>query len=308
MFSLIPGRKRPTAVSFSVLSIPGAPIDPYWNRLLDHMPGYEADREIAVAAHRLSGWPVMLAVCAIFRNEARHLAEWVAFHLDQGVQRFYLYNNESTDDWQPALAPHADVIEVTDWPGEAQQKRAYHDCFIKHRLDTRWMAMIDIDEFLFSPPGASLPEVLNAFPPVAAVAANWRTYGTSGHRSAPAGRTLAGFTHRAVDHHPINTHIKSIVFPMLVVAFSNAHHFIGIGPTLGERGDLVESPWRAPPTAELLRVNHYYTRSLSEFEAKTSRIRPTTDEHPPEPDHEALNAVYDPILALRAPRRAAGRA
>ena len=39
-----------------------------------------------------------LAVCAIYRNEAPYLREWIEFHRLVGVERFFLYNNESTDD------------------------------------------------------------------------------------------------------------------------------------------------------------------------------------------------------------------
>ena len=31
--------------------------------------------------------PIGLAVCAIFRDEARYLAEWVSFHRVQGVEQ-----------------------------------------------------------------------------------------------------------------------------------------------------------------------------------------------------------------------------
>src|SRR5512133_3338974 len=58
--------------------------------------------------------PVGLAVCAIFRDEARYLAEWVSFHRVQGVEKFYLYDNRSTDDWRSEREPElaAGVVEV----------------------------------------------------------------------------------------------------------------------------------------------------------------------------------------------------
>jgi hypothetical protein len=244
---------------------------------------------------------VRLAVCAIFKDEAPYLAEWIHFHIAQGVERFYLYDNNSTDDWVTALKPYEDVVEVTHWPHESGQLVAYRDCFLKHRLDTRWLAVIDVDEFLFSPTGDGLLEVLDRFPPCASVAANWRTYGTSGHIEPPDGGVLPSYRYRTPDTHPVNRHIKSIVFPALVVIFSNSHHFVGMGPTLGESGDLVEAPWREPPTANLLRINHYYTRSLLEFdakfEAKSNRARVNGAAQPERPNHDEFNAVYDPILA-----------
>ena len=61
-------------------------------------------------------WQVRLAICAIFRDEARYLAEWLEFHQRQGVERFYLYENNSTDDWERALAPFSDAVELHRWP------------------------------------------------------------------------------------------------------------------------------------------------------------------------------------------------
>ncbi len=99
--------------------------------------------------------PITLAVCAIFRDEARYLAEWVTFHRVQGVERFYLYDNLSTDDWRSELEPEiaAGIVEVRHWPDVPGQASAYEDCLRRHRTDTRWIAFIDIDEFLFSPTG-----------------------------------------------------------------------------------------------------------------------------------------------------------
>ena len=34
-----------------------------------------------------------LGVCAIFRDEARFLDEWISFHAGVGATHFYLYNN-----------------------------------------------------------------------------------------------------------------------------------------------------------------------------------------------------------------------
>ncbi len=59
-----------------------------------------------------------LSVCAIYKNEARYLAEWIEFHLLAGVEHFFLYDNNSTDDHRDVLAPYvrAGLVSVTDWP------------------------------------------------------------------------------------------------------------------------------------------------------------------------------------------------
>src|SRR5262245_21968687 len=41
--------------------------------------------------------PHALAVCAIFKDEAKFLDEWIRFHARVGVTRFYLYDNGTRD-------------------------------------------------------------------------------------------------------------------------------------------------------------------------------------------------------------------
>lgn len=70
-----------------------------------------------------------LAVCALFRNEARYLDEWVRFHHAMGAQHFFLYDNNSDDDPRSVLAPFIDAGGVTliPWPTpfhEGAQKKA----------------------------------------------------------------------------------------------------------------------------------------------------------------------------------------
>lgn len=76
--------------------------------------GLAVSRRVGYARAR---WPrpfgtrpaIQLAVCAIFKNEARYLAEWVTFHRLMGVQHFSLYNNGSADDWVRELIPELDA-------------------------------------------------------------------------------------------------------------------------------------------------------------------------------------------------------
>ncbi len=49
-----------------------------------------------------------LAVVAIFKDEGKYLREWVDYHLLAGVEHFYLYNNDSSDDYAKVLAPYVE--------------------------------------------------------------------------------------------------------------------------------------------------------------------------------------------------------
>src|SRR4051794_16423636 len=87
---------------------------------------------------------VPLAVCAIFKDEAEHLAEWVTFHRLMGVDEFYLYDNNSSDAWEHALRPEltSRTVQVTPWPASARvaQLSAYSHCLRRYGRRARWIA------------------------------------------------------------------------------------------------------------------------------------------------------------------------
>jgi len=249
-----------------------------------HVPSRAAARASRWVDYRRARWPtpignrpaVTLGICAIFRDEARYLAEWVTFHRLQGVERFYLYNNLSNDDWRLVLAPElaTGVAEVMDWPDEPGQFSAYADCLTRHRTDTRWIAFLDVDEFLYSPTGKGLPAILKRFDTHPAVVANWRTYGTGGWQRPPAGLVIESYLTRAPDDHPANRHVKSVVYPRQTSTWvQNPHNFRHYGRAVGEDGRAVASSFREPATTRILRINHYYSKSVDELQKKISRPR-----------------------------------
>ncbi|MGE5280915.1 MAG: ATP-binding cassette domain-containing protein [Chloroflexota bacterium] len=217
--------------------------------------------------------PVQLAICAIFLDEAPYLAEWVTFHRLQGVERFYLYDHLSSDDWRSALAPEieAGIVEVSHWP--EGQLQAYDDCLARHGDEVRWIAAIDVDEFLFSPTGRPLPEVLRRFDTHPAVAVNRRFFGTNGHVHPVDGLVTESYPMRARDDDDSNVLIKSIVYPKMTLGARSSHTFRLRGNPVGEDGLPVPTATREPPTADLLRINHYYAKSEEEFRKKSATPR-----------------------------------
>jgi Glycosyltransferase family 92 len=226
------------------------------------------------------GRPVYLSVCAIFRDEAPYLREWIEFHRLVGVERFFLYDHGSVDDARRVLAPYvaAGVAEVLDWPAAPPaQIRAYEHFLKRHRDDSRWVAFIDLDEFLFSPTGRPVSEVLEEFEDAPGVGVNWAAFGTSGHRTRPDGLVIESYVRRTSAYR-INRHIKSIVDPAQVRCFCRPGFFMFFdGETVDERHRPVGGPpFSATDTVsfELLRLNHYTTRSEEEYRRKLSRPTP----------------------------------
>lgn len=124
-----------------------------------------------------------VSICAIFKNEALYLREWIEYHKIVGVEHFYLYNNNSEDDYQTVLAPYiADgSVTLTQWPQNQAQMQCYHDGIERFKGETEWLTFVDIDEFIVPNTTDNIYDFLKPFQkkrPV--VIAYWKMFGTSG--------------------------------------------------------------------------------------------------------------------------------
>lgn len=242
-------------------------------------------RSNAIADHPAT--PEGIAIAAMFKNEGPYLAEWLEFHLMIGVRHIYLYDNGSTDDWQPAVAPYVRDGQVTLIPwrnfyGSPQQALAYSHAMGNFGMHYRWMAFIDLDEFMFPVEGESLAATMQKLEHLPAISMPWFMYGFGGHDKKPDGLVIKNFTERAAFPAIASQYtllkFKSIVNPRAVSSVG-IHTF----KTFDEGEVLISDRGRFYPhhqmrvldyaTADHIRLNHYFTRSKEEFQTKLKRGR-----------------------------------
>ncbi len=218
-----------------------------------------------------------LSVCAIAKNEGPYFKEWIDWHLKQGVEKFYIYDNESTDDTRDVLAPYIEsgIVDYKYFPGRKMQLAAYDDCFDKHRLDTRWLAIIDIDEFIVSVRDNSIPDFLRRMENFASVEINWLVYGSSGEKKKREGDVMDRFRRHSLPGHELNRHVKSIVNPRRVCTMTGCHEAARIsGCAVDSHGNRITCNFRnREPQQDVIRINHYAIKSFDEFLAKRARGR-----------------------------------
>lgn len=218
-----------------------------------------------------------LAVCAIAKNEGPYFAEWIEWHRRQGVEKFYIYDNESTDGTKDILAPYVEkgIVDYTYFPGQKRQLAAYDDCFERHRLETRWLAVIDLDEFIVPVKDNSIPEFLHRMEKFSTVEINWLVYGSGGAKSQEPGGVMERFRRHSQPHHKLNTHVKSIVNPRRVCSMIGCHEAAWIsGCAADSHGHpLTKARSERMPQHDVIRINHYAVKSYEEFLAKRSRGR-----------------------------------
>ena len=239
-----------------------------------------------------------LAICAIFREEAPFLNEWISFHIGVGVTHFYLYNNFSTDNFREVLASWLErgCVTVTEWPEPVGQVSAYQHCVRRVRGDCRWLAFIDVDEFLFSPSAADIREILARYSDLPAVEVWQLFFGSGGHVSRPALAVTESYLMRA----PLTRNsVKSIVNPRMIYkpGVHQCKYWTGEGLDTARRRVTRE---RTMPVLDLLRINHYWSRSLQDLETKIGRGDASTPQPRDRDSHldfeRALNAERDEAI------------
>lgn len=101
-----------------------------------------------------------IGLLAIFRNEAHCIREFIEHYLAQGVDRFYLINNASEDDFLAEIEPYRDVIALYEEPhvpdteflcGGGRQIEAYNQ--VLREITTDWLIIQDLDEFTYAKNG-----------------------------------------------------------------------------------------------------------------------------------------------------------
>ena len=222
-----------------------------------------------------------LSVCMVYKDHAAYLREWIEFHRLVGADRFFLYDNESTDEHEEVLSPYVElgIVELYEGPSPPAVthrgiRAAFNDCLARHRDDSRWIAFLDVDEFLFSPTGRALPDVLQGFEQFSGVEVSALAFGPSGHRTKPSGLVIESYLRRRSYSSPEVDleQVKSVVDPVRVERSHNAHGFLyKDGYAVhedGERADGDVPGSKTFPRASLLRINHYITKSEEEYEHK----------------------------------------
>ena len=220
-----------------------------------------------------------LGIVTMFQNEANYLKEWVEYHHMLGVDHFLLYNDRSTDHWQEVLEPYiqAKLVEVIDhhalpetalFPG--WQTAAYKDGLRRSQGNTKWLAFIDVDEFILPKKNSTIPKCLNEFySSASAVFICWRNFGTGGLYLERGEPILRHLTTTSDPLHPRNSSGKSIVrvdevdieevwSPHQLVLKEGAQYYNGSGIPLYFKGSDLQVDLQH--TSEFIQINHYAMR------------------------------------------------
>lgn len=220
-----------------------------------------------------------LALCAIVKDEAPFLKEWLVYHSLIGVEHFFLYDNGSSPTVGETLGELAAMPHITilGTPHKAMQLPVYNHCLTEFGGKFAWMAFIDVDEFLCPAENADLRPLLAEYEPYGGLALNWRTFSSNGHETRPQGLVIEKYTNWVAEK---NIHIKSIVRPAKTAGCRNPHAFGYLNGAFCVNEAFEPLPPGNPfwlPSHKRVWLNHYYYKSREDFAAKIAKGRVSID-------------------------------
>ena len=130
-------------------------------------------------------------VLCIFKNEAMVIREWVEHYFWQGADHIIMLDNGSTDNFKEQLVGFDHRVIVISVPEPHAQVKHYNESGLPEarKRNISMLAVLDVDEYLFSKDGTSLKNALKTQfsenPGVSQVSVNWTMFGSSGHDIHP---------------------------------------------------------------------------------------------------------------------------
>jgi hypothetical protein len=240
-------------------------------------------------------FPNYLSILAVAKDECPYLKEWIEYHKMLGVEKFYVYDNDSTDNTKQVLSLYIEkgivVYEVFHWSSETKvishfQRKVYTKAVRKYKNKTRWLAIIDIDEFIVPKKHDSIPEFLKDYEAYSQIFMHWKYFGNSGHKTKPEGLVSENYVYADKEVNPSG---KSIVNPRAILGQVNVHYNNVIGMPVDERKiPYLEDPSVIWQTANIIQLNHYWSKSDEERKKRIERIKSAL-----QGKGDIFNDVYD---------------
>ena len=237
-----------------------------------------------------------LTFCTMIKNEARYIREWVEFHSLLGVDRFIIFDNDSTDSPHLRLNESVADVKIVKWPPArwvdeanphkkeceayathtrldqfayaACQRAAFHVCVQNESFRSRWVAAVDIDEFFlpkYDENGLhSLPDALARYEHLDGFFPNAFTYGTNGFQNPIGENELIIETHLLRAGMDEWGGMKEFVNPSQIITYGSVHR--------ATHKDHMQDTFHflrfIPKQHSMIRFNHYGFRSVEEVRHK----------------------------------------
>lgn len=219
-----------------------------------------------------------LVMLALFKNEGECLEEWIEHYISEGVDHFYLVDNNSTDNYREVLKKYESIITLTSYDKYDQYviyNNIYNNYIINNE-DIEWIIICDIDEFFYASKNTeTIKSYLNSLPKnIGQLTVRWLLFGSSNRIIDTPKSVISGYKLRKKYPTELFKEPKSIVKRTAVkeLCRPNSHEhtikkeYNTIKLNYNSENEILDSP---------VRINHYVIKSFDYFfNVKLKRNRP----------------------------------
>ncbi|KAL3511223.1 hypothetical protein ACH5RR_030624 [Cinchona calisaya] len=185
-----------------------------------------------------------LCVCTMVWNQGFALREWIMYHAWLGVERWFIYDNNSDDTIKEVIQELEQVnYNVTRhlWPWVKTQEAGFSHCALRAKDECNWVSFMDVDEFFYFPYSTAQHQAfrkvgyagqnslralvanVSSSPRISEIRTTCHSFGPSGLTKQPPQGVTAGYTCRlqSPERH------KSIIRPEALdtTLLNVVHHF-----------------------------------------------------------------------------------
>lgn len=209
------------------------------------------------------------SICLLIRDENEYLEEWINHYISIGIDHIYIYDNgikESVDGIINKFpSNYITAVKYEDKDTNTLQQDVYSDFLSNYASETRWVAFIDSDEFIYiNNNSADINTLLKSYEEYGAIHMNWIVYNANGEIDKKDGNVQERFTTTLPEpiNHNYNKLGKAFIQPYKI---DGVYRYIPIfknGNTLYINDD---------NNIDFIELRHYYTKSLEEWTEKINR-------------------------------------
>jgi hypothetical protein len=226
---------------------------------------------------------ITCAVCCIAKWEDDYIDEFVKHHLELGFDKIIIYDNNDNLSLCKRYKGSDKVIAIPYNTIKRPQLKAYRNCMERFRYEYDWIALIDVDEFIFVDT-PNIKDFLRDFTGYTAVVINWICLGAGGQLYKEDKPVMERFIVQGQGEiEEFNSHYKSIVnvdsFFKNRCNFASPHR-IEVNRrsrrqygTVDDCKNLVTNIQIENPLYIRSSIKHYWSKSWEEYKTKVFRGR-----------------------------------
>ncbi len=208
-----------------------------------------------------------VALVCIAKDEDHYLDEWIQYNRKLGFDKIFIYEN----DWRCPL--NYDFLVKIPFDGRTKQMPAYNRFIKDYYKEYDWAAFFDCDEFLVLKKHKTIQEFIQEFHHPIGIGINWQMYGSDNKLKRESDSLLKQFVKR---QNGVNEHIKTILNLKSNTAMSLPHN--PHKPVIDTNRKQVNGPFNRNGPSDVAVLNHYYHKTLEDWELRCKRGRADASE------------------------------